>query len=382
LLVNPIEPERSPLEAIRRLHLTALFAELRQVMESRRAQWRASPGLVLDPEALRRHREPLRHAAQSEPDPEQPRIVRPQRVNFCPVVKRMVRRRFPNWEFLANDGDRVVFENLVAMRLDLHLIFQLHEWQWRREGFSLKLGIQLGSEDSTPEVRMTQDVCALFGDGGQPLWPFVSLEQLEAALEIAGDQLEQVLAVFEELALKRLFPLPTTPPTLETRDISTAWTAWRHAKPLVSKWAAGAGLVFVQGPLRSDRPAANEPRPALPVLWNFSAEDPATGRRLEVTVPRQGLVTTLERPRPELGFESVLPVHVIDSDTALALANGALGTLAGEALQVGFGLMWAPSHSGFANPFWRLNYEFAAPPPLNSRQVTVDALQSRVLEVK
>jgi hypothetical protein len=380
--MNPLEPDRSPLEPIRKLHLASLFAELRAVLEGRQIQWRQSPGLVLDPAALHRAQRRLRQSPASGSELEEPAIVRPKRVNFCPVVKRLIRRRFPNWEFLANDGDRVVFENLVAMRLDLHLIFQLHEWQWRREGFSLKLGVQLGSDDACPEIRMTQDMCALFGTGGPPLWPFTSLEQLEATLEVAGDLLEQVLPIFEETALKRLFPLPTAPPVVETRDISTAWTAWRDAQPLVSTWVPGAGLVFVQGPLRTEKPASNEPRPALPDLWDFTAQDPLTGRRFEVKVPRQGPITSLESPPCELAFEKILPAHLIDSDKALALANQAVGGGAGDAQQIGFALFWAPSRLAFANPVWTVHYLIPAPPPLNSRLVTIDALESIVLEVK
>jgi hypothetical protein len=371
------EPSTLPLSFVRSVCLSYAFHELGRVLAGRQLQWRNLPGLKSERSAFdQRFAEALEGKAAN--------------VSFLRTVKSFIRKGFPLWEFAENNGDSLVFENLVAPRLDLWLIFERHPLCGLGNAFSLGLGVRLGSDDASPSVSQTLNLFKLFGDGNRPGWTFATGEELKSSLEVAGGLLQEVLPAFEELATPLLYPLPNhLPKNAESRGALTARRGLELARPIAARWRADACLAVVKGdgsssPLDELDPPTVNGKLTPHGSWSYLFLCPQNPAGMWISVPSIGLIKSWEFVPPESFSLRPLPDAWMDTDRAFKLAEAAGGKALHTAPEcrwtVAYELACDPERYHFAQPIWRLHYLAQSPDPPAAQMITLDAAEGKLLQ--
>ena len=306
------------------------------------------------------------------------------RVDFTRVVKKFMRRRFPNWELVERGGDELVFEDPIRVGLDLQILFERHHHWGLGKAFTIGIGLRMRADDFChAHITASRNVFALFGSGEEPSWTYVTEAELLERLDVAATVLEKVLPRFEELALQRLRPSPTKlPDDVERQDVSTARSGLVYANRAAKVWRGDAWLTRVTG--GGDSIVAGKASWAGGWQYQFRTSETAESG-VWIVVPAIGPISTQVYSFPT-AFTS-LPVgeEWIDSDAAFDCAKAAGGATARQEpdckCQISYEL-FDERHYGFDEPIWRLHYILGFPGFVRRDELfTLRARDGEVLKV-
>src|SRR4030042_5660114 len=135
-----------------------------------------------------------------------------QRVNFPSMVRRFMKKSFPEFEPWKDIGEQVFFSKQISPELALVLGFDRIHFHGLGKTFTLLFGVNI-TQGTCAGCTWDDNVFRLFHQSRfPPCWPYVTKAELAQALDGIRDFLQVVLPVFENGLNRCLCPIPTIVP--------------------------------------------------------------------------------------------------------------------------------------------------------------------------
>lgn len=318
-------------------------------------------------------------------------------VNFLPHLKKYVKERWPDYQFVETAGDDVIFSRKLFDEFDILLNFERFHHSGLGKAYSISLGLQ-NVKGPLSGTRWMENLFCLFHEKDRnACFTYNTTEELTASFDSVTALLEQIFPVFYKYANEYFTDIAQSyAGKIEKRGGITAREGFNDAQALATAWQADAQLrnVYKWSILEVRRhmgPAIDENgRIKSYGLWRYCFLSRKMNQFLNVEVPSSGSVISwtwdvFGQADLEKNFFKPVDPWQVDSDQVIKTVeeNGAAEARKkarkcfGIAVQLGY-----PRDFAFDHPVWRVEYFL-----INDRDVrddkeyVVDAVTGELLNL-